>query len=194
MMSVMRYVMLWAGIALLSACASKEAVQSPAAQATRSVIPAPDPDWIASYRQHLRKVLAGTAFEVADKGDETLVITAPADAIFNPDRPSMLLPAALAPLTRVAKLVGPDTTMAVMVLGHGDVGGATAHELSGDRARAVGAIFALTGLRSNRLLIKGVGDKLPRTSKTNRSGRAKNQRVEMVLAPRNRFQLLASYY
>ena len=55
-----------------------------------------------------------------ERRENVLVVTMPVDPSFNPDRPSMLLPITLGPITKVAKLVEGDAKTAVLVLGHAD--------------------------------------------------------------------------
>lgn len=173
----------------LSACSllSKEdaKVDKPAPPAQAKVEqPTVDKAWLDGYEPRLREALKGSPFEVARR-DDGLVVTAPVDRAFNPDRPGMLLPVMLGPITKVAKLVETDSKAAVLVLGHGDDSGEAAarQTLSRERAGAVAAIFRLSGLKQDRLSIRGVGSTMPRAANDSKENRALNRRVEMVLVP-----------
>src|SRR5690606_19234507 len=120
-----------------------------------------------------------------ERREGVLVVTAPVDASFNPDRPGMLLPVTLGPISRVAKLVEGDDKTAVVVLGHADSTGSAElnRDISRKRAGAIAAIFRLSGLKHDRLRIRGLGSDMPRASNEHEEGRALNRRVEMMLAP-----------
>ena len=116
-------------------------------------------------------------FEV-ERRDNVLVVTAPVDSSFNPDRPGMLLPVTLGPITRVAKLVEKDEKTAVVILGHADSTGAddVNRTISRERASAVAAIFRLSGFKHDRLRIRGLGSDMPRAANDSKEGRAMNRR------------------
>src|SRR5690606_11480818 len=129
--------------------------------------------WLDDYEPRLRDALKDSQFEI-DRRDGVLVVTAPLDGSFNPDRPEMLLPATLGPLSRVAKLVEGDAETAVVVLGHADSTGTIEinRTISRQRAGAVAAIFRLSGLKHDRLRIRGVGSDMPRASNEHEEGKA----------------------
>jgi len=151
--------------------------------------------WLDDYEPRLRQALSSSKFQV-ERRDNVLVVTAPVDSSFNPDRPGMLLPATLAPVTQVAKMVEGDSKTGVLVLGHADSSGSrdTNLTLSSERARAVAAIFRLSGLRGDRLMLKGVGSDMPRAANDSSEGRALNRRVEIVLTPQNTLAALIAKY
>ena len=68
--------------------------------------PMPDPKvtkaWLDEYEPRVRAAIKDTPFEV-ERREDLLAITAPVDSSFNPDRPAMLLPVTLGPITRLAK-------------------------------------------------------------------------------------------
>lgn len=162
-----------------------------------AVVPEPviDPAWADNYESRLRDALKDSRFEL-ERREGMLVVTAPVDASFNPDRPGMLLPVTLGPISRVAKLVEGDEKTAVVVLGHADSTGSADinRDISRQRAGAVAAIFRLSGLKHDRLRIRGLGSDLPRASNENEEGRALNRRVEMVLAPQPTLLTLIAQY
>lgn len=162
----------------------KEAAQAPAAKKVevRKVTPA----WLDDNEKRLKEAVAGSKFQVERRG-EVLVVVAPADASFNPDRPSMLLPITLGPLSRVAKLVAGDPQNAVLILGHADSSGNAEgnRKLSLERAQSVASIFRMSGLKNDRLMLRGVGADKPLVSNDNAKGRAQNRRVEVLLTLRD---------
>lgn len=151
--------------------------------------------WLDAYEPRLREALKGSKFEV-ERRDNLLVVTAPVDSSFNKDRPEMLLPASLGPVAKVAKLVETDPQTAVLVLGHADSSGASDlnRSLSQQRARAVAAIFRMSGLKGDRLMLKGVGSDMPRAANDSVEGRALNRRVEIMLTPQNTLLALLAKY
>jgi len=151
--------------------------------------------WLEQYEPRLREALKDSRFEL-ERRDNLLVVIAPVDSSFNPDRPGMLLPVTLGPFSRIAKLVEGDTKTGVLVLGHADSSGNASrnHELSRERAGAVAAIFRLSGLKRDRLLIKGLGSERPRATNDSTEGRARNRRVEILLTPQDSLLALLGQY
>ena len=89
-----------------------------------------------------------------------------------------------------------DAKTAVVVLGHADSTGPIEvnRDISRQRAGAVAAIFRLSGLKHDRLRIRGLGSDMPRASNEKEEGRALNRRVEMVLAPQPTLLSLITQY
>ncbi len=177
---------------LAAGCSSKNEKPS---EVVPPVVPKVDSAWLDDYEPRLREALADSRFEV-ERRDGLLVVTAPVDSSFNPDRPGMLLPVTLGPITRVAKLVEKDDKTSVVVLGHADSTGSDEinRTVSRERAGAVAAIFRLSGLKHDRLRIRGVGSDKPRAANDSQEGRALNRRVEMVLAPQTTMLALVAQY
>ncbi|SDQ45559.1 MULTISPECIES: OmpA family protein [unclassified Pseudomonas] len=151
--------------------------------------------WLDSYEPKLREAIKDSKFEV-ERREDVLVVTVPVDSSYNPDRPAMLLPVTLGPITRVAKAVEADKQTAVLVLGHADTSGvaATNTKLSQERAGSVAAIFRLSGLERDRLMLRGMGSQMPRAANDSVEGRALNRRVELVLTPQNTMVALLAKY
>ena len=151
--------------------------------------------WLDEYEPRLREALKESKFEL-ERRENVLVVTAPVDYSFNPDRPSMLMPVTLGPFSRVAKLVEGDTKTGVLVLGHADSSGEAKANmtLSEDRAKAVAAIFRLSGLQRDRLMLKGVGSDMPRAANDSKEGRSLNRRVEVILTPQETLVALVARY
>lgn len=178
---------------LVAGCAGSEKNKKP------EPVAMPDPKitqaWLDDYEPRVREAIEGSHFEL-ERRENLLVVTAPVQGSFNPDRPHMLLPVTLGPISRVAKLVENDKNIAVLVLGHADSSGAATlnRELSHDRARAFTAIFRLSGLKQNRLMVKGLGSDMPRAANDSAEGRALNRRVEILLTAQDTMHALVAKY
>jgi outer membrane protein OmpA-like peptidoglycan-associated protein len=141
--------------------------------------------WLDRYEQPLRTALEGSGFSL-ERRQDVLMISIPVSGSFNPDRPQLLMPAKLGPLTRIAKLHVADTQApAVLILGHSDSSGQVElnRQLSQQRAQAVAGIFTLSGFKRDRMLSKGVGSDMPRAANDSAEGRARNRRVNILMAP-----------
>ncbi|WP_166358794.1 OmpA family protein [Pseudomonas akapageensis] len=166
---------------------------------TTKAVPMPDPKvtqaWLDSYEPRMREAIKDSKFEL-ERHDNALIIIVPVDSSFNPDRPAMLLPNSLGPITRVAKVIESDPKTAVLVLGHGDSSGAAAaaQKTSQERAQSVAAIFRLSGLQRDRMSLRGLGSDMPRAANDSQQGRALNRRVEMVVTPQDTMRALLSKY
>ncbi|GLO58794.1 membrane protein [Pseudomonas putida] len=151
--------------------------------------------WLDEYEPKLREAIKDSKLEL-ERRDNVLAVTIPVDSSYNPDRPNMLLPMTLGPITRVAKTVEGDSKTAVLVLGHADSSGVAAanQKLSLERAASVSAIFRLSGLQRDRLSLKGMGSVMPRAANDSAEGRALNRRVELLLTPQNTMLALLAKY
>ncbi|QVW24592.1 OmpA family protein [Pseudomonas hormoni] len=168
-------------------------------QSTAKVVPLPDPKvtqaWLDDYEPRLREAIKDSNLQL-ERRENVLVVIAPVEGSFNPDRPAMLLPVTLGPFTRVAKILEVDPKTAVLVLGHSDTSGAAPAnvKLSQERAQAVAAIFRLSGLQRDRLMLRGMGGEAPRAANDSNEGRALNRRVELLVTPQNTMVALLSKY
>jgi outer membrane protein OmpA-like peptidoglycan-associated protein len=151
--------------------------------------------WLDEYEPRLKEALKNSKMEL-ERRQNVLVVTAPVESSFNPDRPTMLMPAVLGPFTKVAKILEKDPRTGVLILGHADSSGQVEanRKLSEDRARSVASIFRLSGLQRDRLLLKGVGSDMPRAANDSAQGRALNRRVEIVLTPKPTLVALLAKY
>ncbi|HDS1697492.1 MULTISPECIES: OmpA family protein [Pseudomonas] len=151
--------------------------------------------WLDEYEPKLREAIKDSKLEL-ERRDNVLAVTLPVDSSYNRDRPNMLLPLSLGPITRVAKTVEGDPKTAVLVLGHADSSGAAVanQKLSLERAASVSAIFRLSGLQRDRLTLKGMGSMMPRAANDSAEGRSLNRRVEMLLTPQNTMVALLAKY
>ena len=82
---------------VIAGCSSKG--EKKPSEAAAPVAPKVDYAWLDEYEPKLRDALVDSRFEV-ERRDNVLVVTAPVDSSFNPDRPGMLLPVTLGPITR----------------------------------------------------------------------------------------------
>jgi len=168
-------------------------------QSTAKAVPMPDPKvtqaWLDDYEPRLRAAIKDSNLQL-ERRENVLVVTAPVEGSFNPDRPAMLLPVTLGPFTRVAKILEVDPKTAVLVLGHSDSSGAAPAnvKLSQERAQSVAAIFRLSGLQRDRLMLRGMGGEAPRAANDSNEGRALNRRVELLVTPQNTMVALLSKY
>ena len=143
---------------LISGCSAFDKSAKPAPKVVPMPPPAVTQAWLDVYELKVREAIKGTHFEF-ERRENLLVVTAPVQGSFNPDRPNMMLPSTLGPLSRMAKLLESDETIGVLILGHADSSGEVNanRELSHQRARAFTSIFRLSGLKQNRLMVKGLG-------------------------------------
>lgn len=168
-------------------------------KAAAKAVPMPDPKvtqaWLDDYEPRLRTAIKDSNLQL-ERRENVLVVIAPVEGSFNPDRPAMLLPVTLGPFTRVAKILEADPKTAVLVLGHSDTSGAAPAnvKLSQERAQAVAAIFRLSGLQRDRLMLRGLGGDAPRAANDSVEGRALNRRVELLVTPQDTMVALLSKY
>ncbi|CAK14169.1 OmpA family protein [Pseudomonas entomophila] len=169
--------------------------KKPAAAAVPKIDQKATQAWLDQYEPKVREAIKGSKLEL-ERREDVLAVTIPVDSSYNPDRPNMLLPITLGPITQVAKVIETDTKTAVLILGHADSSGATAanQKLSLERAASVSAIFRLSGLQRDRLMLKGMGSVMPRAANDSAEGRALNRRVEMLLTPQNTMVALLAKY
>ncbi len=83
-----------------------------------------------------------------------------------------------------------------MVLGHVDTTGAEAQSqaLTKERAQSIASIFSLSGLKQDRLMLRGMGDLMPRAANDSNQGRALNRRMEIMFTQRTTMLALLSKY
>lgn len=184
---------------LISGCSAfekSEKSDKPAAKAVAAMpAPAITQAWLDDYEPRVREAIKGSPFEL-ERRENLLVVTAPVQSSFNPDRPHMMLPATLGPLSRMAKLLEKDEKIGVLILGHADSSGEDAlnRDLSHKRARAFTSIFRLSGLKQSRLMVKGLGSDMPRAANDSAAGRALNRRVEILLTSQDTLNALIAKY
>ncbi|KAF1029190.1 MAG: putative lipoprotein YiaD [Pseudomonas sp.] len=176
-----------------------ESKPKPLAKVDVTNVPMPDPKvtqaWLDDYEPRLRAAIKDSNLQL-ERRDNVLVVIAPVDGSYNPKRPAMLLPVTLGPFTRVAKAVEGDPQTAVLVLGHVDATGAepASQALTKERAQSIASIFSLSGLKQDRLMLRGMGDLMPRAANDSNQGRALNRRMEILFTQRTTMLGLLSKY
>jgi outer membrane protein OmpA-like peptidoglycan-associated protein len=176
-----------------------ESKPKPLAKVDVTNVPMPDPKitqaWLDDYEPRLRAAIKDSNLQL-ERRDNVLVVIAPVDGSYNPKRPAMLLPITLGPFTRVAKAVEADPKTAVLVLGHVDATGAApaSQALTKERAQSIASIFSLSGLKQDRLMLRGMGDLMPRAANDSTQGRALNRRMEIMFTQRTTMLALLSKY
>lgn len=176
-----------------------ESKPKPLAKVDVTNVPMPDPKitqaWLDDYEPRLRAAIKDSNLQL-ERRDNVLVVIAPVDGSYNPKRPAMLLPVTLGPFTRVAKAVEADPKTAVLVLGHVDATGTApaSQALSRERAQSIASIFSLSGLKQDRLMLRGMGDLMPRAANDSTQGRALNRRMEIMFTQRTTMLALLSKY
>lgn len=176
-----------------------ESKPKPLAKVDVTNVPMPDPKitqaWLDDYEPRLRAAIKDSNLQL-ERRDNVLVVIAPVDGSYNPKRPAMLLPVTLGPFTRVAKAVEADPKTAVLVLGHVDATGTgpASQALSKERAQSIASIFSLSGLKQDRLMLRGMGDLMPRAANDSTQGRALNRRMEIMFTQRTTMLALLSKY
>ncbi|WP_298190313.1 OmpA family protein [uncultured Pseudomonas sp.] len=180
---------------LISGCSAFDKYTKPAPKVVVMPPPAVTQAWLDDYEPKVREAIKGTHFEL-ERQENLLVVTAPVQGSFNPDRPHMMLPVTLGPLSRMGKLLENDENIGVLILGHADSSGEVNanRELSQQRARAFTSIFRLSGLKQNRLMVKGMGSDMPRAANDSQQGRALNRRVEIMLTSKATLNALIAKY
>lgn len=176
-----------------------ESKPKPLAKVDVTNVQMPDPKitqaWLDDYEPRLRAAIKDSNLQL-ERRDNVLVVIAPVDGSYNPKRPAMLLPVTLGPFTRVAKAVEADPKTAVLVLGHVDATGTApaSQALTKERAQSIASIFSLSGLKQDRLMLRGMGDLMPRAANDSNQGRALNRRMEIMFTQRTTMLALLSKY
>lgn len=176
-----------------------ESKPKPLAKVDVTNVPMPDPKitqaWLDDYEPRLRAAIKDSNLQL-ERRDNVLVVIAPVDGSYNPKRPAMLLPVTLGPFTRVAKAVEADPKTAVLVLGHVDATGTApaSQALTKERAQSIASIFSLSGLKQDRLMLRGMGDLMPRAANDSNQGRTLNRRMEIMFTQRTTMLALLSKY
>jgi hypothetical protein len=66
--------------------------------------------------------------------------------------------------------------------------------LTKQRAQSIASIFSLSGLKQDRLMLRGMGDLMPRAANDSTQGRALNRRMEIMFTQRTTMLALLSKY
>ncbi|MBL49363.1 MAG: cell envelope biogenesis protein OmpA [Roseibacillus sp.] len=133
----------------------------------------------------LRQELRASGVSVSRQGNN-IVLNMPHDITFNTDS-SRIKSDFYRTLNSVGIVLRKFERTAVLVHGHTDSDGSASYNmgLSRDRAYAVSNHLAGTGVHPGRLVARGFGESRPIASNTSASGKARNRRVEIHIAPRS---------
>lgn len=181
----------WALVSLcsvLAACSSNKKPE-PVIYLQKPTVSA---QWMSEKEMLLRESIKGSPFTL-HKQDNAWVVTAPAQVSFNADRPALLLPAMLRPITRIAKILEANPDASVLILGHTDLirDDSASHKLSANRAGAVASIFRLSGLTRDRMMHLGMGSSFMLDQNKNAM---KNHRVEIIITRHAQMQDVMAMY
>lgn len=139
--------------------------------------------YMDSQERQLREQLRDSDVQVRRSGD-TLIVDVPQQVSFDFDS-AALRPEGRAALRDVANVLVNNPRTTIDVIGHTDSIGDPAYNqrLSERRAQSVADFLAGQGVRGDRLLIAGMGQRQPIASNATDAGRAQNRRVEIQINP-----------
>ena len=148
---VLRIAMIMAFFAIMAGCsgnASKKEARSEPFNAVK---------WSQTQEQRLQTMLHGTPYKLT-KVDEGWLIRIAEKNTFNPQRPELLLPAALGSIGKITRHLAQDPEVGVMVVGVaiGKYKLKSKEQVSTERAQSVASIFRLNRVPGHRLKTLGV--------------------------------------
>ena len=131
----------------------------------------------------LNQRLQGTGVEVERQGDNIL-LNMPNSITFDFNK-AQVKPDFYGVIRNISDVLNGYPSTYVDVIGHTDSRGSETYNeaLSLRRAQAVTDIMMGDGVLSNRLVVRGMGERLPVASNETDAGRAANRRVEILIAP-----------
>ena len=133
----------------------------------------------------LRQELRSTGVSVTRSGNN-IILNMPHDITFSSGS-NTLRSSFYRTLNSVAIVLKKYDRTTVLVNGHTDSDGSASSNqgLSERRARAVSNHLSSQGVQGGRLVARGYGERHPIASNSSSSGKAKNRRVEIHIAPRS---------
>jgi len=139
--------------------------------------------YVLSYGEALNYELRGSGVSVQRVGD-TIVLNMPSDVTFSTgsaDIDAKFFPV----LDEVAQILNQYPATYIDVVGHADSQGSDDFnlDLSERRANSTAGYLAAHKVKSERIYIAGMGERVPVASNDTAEGRAKNRRVEITLRP-----------
>ncbi len=141
----------------LAGCASQSATTAAAPAASTAA------DWSVVQKQRLENLLQGTPYTLTEVEQGWLIRIAE-QGTFHPQRPELLLPAALGSIGQITRHLAQDQDIAVMVVGvaTGQYKLKSKEQVSHERASSVASIFRLNRVPGHRLKTLGVshGEKI----------------------------------
>lgn len=140
-------------------------------------------NYMDRQQQELRDQLRGSGVSVQRVGD-TIVLNMPSDVTFSTasaDIDARFFPV----LDEVAQILNQYPATYIDVVGHADSQGSDEFnlDLSERRANSAAGYLSNRKVKSERIYIAGMGERVPVASNDTAEGRAKNRRVEITLRP-----------
>lgn len=140
-------------------------------------------NYMDRQQQELRDQLRGSGVSVQRVGD-TIVLNMPSDVTFSTasaDIDARFFPV----LDEVAQILNQYPATYIDVVGHADSQGSDEFnlDLSERRANSAAGYLSNHKVKSERIYIAGMGERVPVASNDTAEGRAKNRRVEITLRP-----------
>lgn len=140
-------------------------------------------NYMDRQQEELRDQLRGSGVSVQRVGD-TIVLNMPSDVTFSTasaDIDAKFFPV----LDEVAQILNQYPATYIDVVGHADSQGSEEFnlDLSERRANSTAGYLANRKVKSERIYIAGMGERVPVASNDTADGRAKNRRVEITLRP-----------
>jgi outer membrane protein OmpA-like peptidoglycan-associated protein len=141
------------------------------------------PSWAEPRIAGITAVAQAQGYEVQREGEKIRLII-PVDGTFHPQR-TLLLPAGLGPLSKMAQALKGDLESQYAVIGHSSSDGDQElnRRLSMERAQAVASILMLGGVSSKQMSLHTMGEDKPIADNATSVGRYLNRRVEILLTP-----------
>src|SRR5574343_139214 len=135
----------------------------------------------------MEQATQGTGIGVTQTADNQLKLDIPSDLSFDSGRYD-IKPALHAVLDRFATTLNQNPVTTVRIVGHTDNAGSDAinNPLSVNRAAATRDYLVSRGVASNRIAIDGRGSHEPIADNATAAGKAKNRRVEILVAEAHR--------
>lgn len=191
----MRFSVISGLLLMLCACASVPADKTPkgaeakkqaAAQAAKSAaLAAAENDYMSQLQKMLSRTLNGTPLTMKRK-ENALILTLPGEAAFARNSYNTASKA-VEDLKKIAPVLRYYAKTHIGVVGHtakdSDVKDTTNKLLSRKRADKVMSVLVEAGLKSERFRTEGKGADVPVSSNETEKGRAKNNRIEIILTP-----------
>lgn len=140
-------------------------------------------NYMEQQEQLLNQQLAGTGVDVQRQGDNIL-LNMPNSITFDFNK-SDVKPDFYSVIHNITSVLNNYPKTYIDVVGHTDSIGTDAYneDLSFRRAQAVAETMIRDGVMSSRLIVRGMGERLPVASNDTETGRAQNRRVEILIAP-----------
>lgn len=114
--------------------------------------------WNLARLPVLQEAVAGTSFEVHQL-ENALLIKVYAAGTFKPERPELLLPAALSKVGKLGRHLAADQELSVLVLGMSaeQINPIKQQEISHERAKSLASVLRLNKISTARMQAFGVG-------------------------------------